>query len=357
MLSAFRAIRDTRAKQRAQHKKLVTSESKLRKELQWMTDHPHASAETRELVLNLLRGVYRQLANVQNMLAENMLETLDVPDPQYHEIVAAFKDGLVQCQDLQPHLDRQLQVSAWENDRDSLQQLLIRGADINKRFEGFTPLQIAAALGQAESVDVLFTNGADVDAKCDETSSTALHYACIRKGDVAASESIVRRLLRAGANETALTWARQTPGDLLGNRHLGTRLLLRQATERRIQRRLCVSVTILRNRTGNDAARVVRPTQRRRSMRLQDDKAVGAAVAVKAAVFLVHDAPDGVFETVMGFLGMICTPTAASFCVGMCCWCLTECQFGLLDSFFFSWSVWRSLASGVCFSRSFFVYA
>lgn len=84
------------------------------------------------------------------------------------------------------------------------------------------------------------------------------------------------------------------------------RRLLHQAAERRVQRRHCVWITILRNRYKNHA--VVRPTQRRRSTRLQDDRAMKAAEEAKAAVFLVYDAPGGVFCEVMSFLGMSLIP-------------------------------------------------
>lgn len=243
-------------------------------------------------------------------LNKRMLEAFPVPIPLHnniHVLEVGFKERIEGYKELRDMLGNKLQVAAVRGDADLLQRLLGAGANINNRSErGRTALHNAVHYGQAESVDVLCTNGANVDA-VDNHGLTPLHIACTGGEDAIVSEPVVRRLLRAGANEAAMCGGGLTPGHYLDRcghrRRVRIRRLLQQAAERRVQRRHCVWITILRNRAGKAAA--VRPVQRRRSTRLQDERAMKAAEAMKTAVFLVHDAPGGVFCEVMGFLGML----------------------------------------------------
>lgn len=84
--------------------------------------------------------------------------------------------------------------AAGEDSPDRLRELLLAGGPVNSRGpRGQTALQVAAAHGQAESVEMLLIVGADVNAIA-TGGSTALGWAA-RKGH----ENVVRLLLDKGA--------------------------------------------------------------------------------------------------------------------------------------------------------------
>jgi hypothetical protein len=84
-------------------------------------------------------------------------------------------------------------------DQAGIRRYLEAGVDINKRdlAFGMTPLAVAAVHGQAEAVEMLLSEGADVNARHPD-DSTALHAAAFF-----GRLECVRRLLRGGANAQA----------------------------------------------------------------------------------------------------------------------------------------------------------
>lgn len=78
-------------------------------------------------------------------------------------------------------------------------------------------------------VKLLLAHASEVDARDTDGSDTPLRYACLAKF----SEGVVAMLLRAGANDVALTDCGKTPESLVDSGHEGVRLLLRRVAERR----------------------------------------------------------------------------------------------------------------------------
>lgn len=94
--------------------------------------------------------------------------------------------------------DAELFVAVKLNAANDVPEIIRRGANINARVTclgkaGFTPLMIAAALGNAEVVNVLIAAKAEIEAKASD-GGTALSVAATR-----GKATIVEALIRAGA--------------------------------------------------------------------------------------------------------------------------------------------------------------
>lgn len=80
-----------------------------------------------------------------------------------------------------------------QNDLIAAERLLKQGHDINKKDPaGFTPLMIAAGLGNPQMVELLLTAGADVFIMDSRMGATALHKAA-QSGVVDAAKLLIRR--------------------------------------------------------------------------------------------------------------------------------------------------------------------
>ncbi len=95
-------------------------------------------------------------------------------------------------------MDVTLYDAALADDAVLIMDLAVRGANPNEKFDGETPLYIAAALGKAEAVLALIRYGANVNARCGSFGWTPLMRAA--GGGYA---DIVRMLRDAGADESA----------------------------------------------------------------------------------------------------------------------------------------------------------
>ncbi|MCF7560553.1 ankyrin repeat domain-containing protein [Sabulilitoribacter multivorans] len=67
-------------------------------------------------------------------------------------------------------------VSIAKGDLETVQKLIARGADVNEKSNGMTPVMYAAKFNRTEILKLLITHGADLKAKCDK-KKTALDYA------------------------------------------------------------------------------------------------------------------------------------------------------------------------------------
>lgn len=89
---------------------------------------------------------------------------------------------------------------------DVLEALKERGVDLDVRGTGMiTPLMVAVGMNQADALDWLLRNGADVNLQ-NEESNAALHFAAWQ-----GSVSLAKRLIEAGASRTMLNWLAKTP--------------------------------------------------------------------------------------------------------------------------------------------------
>jgi ankyrin repeat protein len=86
-----------------------------------------------------------------------------------------------------------------QNDINAAKMLLKQNANVNKKadagagaYEGFTPLMIAAALGDPPMVDLLLNNGADVFIMDSRMGTTALHKAA-QNGNVTVAELLLEK--------------------------------------------------------------------------------------------------------------------------------------------------------------------
>jgi len=94
-----------------------------------------------------------------------------------------------------------------ENRLEAVQYLIARGADVNTREHGTTPLMNAAILGLTEMIQLLVSHGAQINAR-DDLEETALHYAASRD-----RLETVELLLRLGADRTIQNESGYTAAD------------------------------------------------------------------------------------------------------------------------------------------------
>lgn len=87
--------------------------------------------------------------------------------------------------------------------------LIKKGANVNEKHRGLGLLSLAARLGHLDIVDLLFSNGAEIDAK-DKKGWTSLHHACFKN-----YKEVISFLLRSGADISAENKNGQTPFFLL----------------------------------------------------------------------------------------------------------------------------------------------
>ncbi len=67
-------------------------------------------------------------------------------------------------------------VSIAKGDLETVQKLIARGADVNAKSNGMTPVMYAAKFNRTEILKLLIAHGADLKTKCDKRK-TALKYA------------------------------------------------------------------------------------------------------------------------------------------------------------------------------------
>lgn len=97
----------------------------------------------------------------------------------------------------------------WSEDATMAALLLEFGAQLERRFQGRTPLLDAVHSKKFKLVPWLVENGADINA-ADDAGETVLHYAVAQRFTAAQTEL----LLRLGADPTKTTAARVTPLEL-----------------------------------------------------------------------------------------------------------------------------------------------
>ncbi|MDG1729587.1 MAG: ankyrin repeat domain-containing protein [Algibacter sp.] len=67
-------------------------------------------------------------------------------------------------------------ISIAKGDIDTVQKLISRGADINEKSNGMTPVMYAAKFNRTDILELLISHGANLKAKSDK-KMTALKYA------------------------------------------------------------------------------------------------------------------------------------------------------------------------------------
>lgn len=230
------------------------------------------------------------VASLQDDLARFgvMVERAKVQLAECAEFVSWLQSSLSDVELSQIRADNALSKVAMMGRCGDVQEMLDVGARVTSTYEGKTALHFAAWKGHDQVAKLLLANDSDVNARDADGGYTPLHFACLTN----VSEEVVARLLRAGANDLALTVCGRTAESLLGFGHEGARFLLHRVAERR----RWAWVDLVRKRADAEeylAGRSVRP---RRSGRLAEGR------AIKAVKFLVLGAPDGVFHAVMRFL-------------------------------------------------------
>lgn len=89
-----------------------------------------------------------------------------------------------------------LHYAVWHNQRDVVEYLLSRGADVNARDDNAaTPLHVAAWKGHAEVAEMLLAKGADVNSK-ESDGATPLRLAIVNK-----QSNVANVLRRRGGHE------------------------------------------------------------------------------------------------------------------------------------------------------------
>ncbi len=84
-------------------------------------------------------------------------------------------------------------VSIAKGDLETVQKLIARGADVNAKSNGMTPVMYAAKFNRTEILKLLIAHGADLKTKCDKRK-TALEYAELHGATDA--EAIIKEALK-----------------------------------------------------------------------------------------------------------------------------------------------------------------
>ncbi|MFL1012984.1 ankyrin repeat domain-containing protein [Flavisericum labens] len=90
-------------------------------------------------------------------------------------------------------------VSIAKGDLETVQKLIARGADVNAKSNGMTPLMYAAKFNRTEILKLLIMHGADLKARSDK-KKTALKYAELH-GATDAAEIIKKALAEVKAKK------------------------------------------------------------------------------------------------------------------------------------------------------------
>ena len=98
--------------------------------------------------------------------------------------------------------------AAREGNIEAIKQHLAAGTDLNKTKRNVTPLHTAAEYGHKEIVELLITNGANVNAYGLSNGLTPLHVATIR-----GHNQVAELLITGGANVNAKSDVDKTPLD------------------------------------------------------------------------------------------------------------------------------------------------
>ncbi|KAA5824162.1 ankyrin repeat domain-containing protein [Algibacter amylolyticus] len=83
-------------------------------------------------------------------------------------------------------------VSIAKGDLETVQKLISRGADVNEKSNGMTPIMYAAKFNRTDILELLIKHGANLKAKCDK-NKTALKYAKLH-GAIDAEVILVKAL-------------------------------------------------------------------------------------------------------------------------------------------------------------------
>ncbi|NNC49765.1 MAG: ankyrin repeat domain-containing protein [Flaviramulus sp.] len=92
-------------------------------------------------------------------------------------------------------------VSIAKGDLETVQKLIARGADVNEKSNGMTPIMYAAKFNRTEILRLLITHGADLKAKSDKRM-TALKYAELHGAEAAAA--IIKEALMKKKNNYSI---------------------------------------------------------------------------------------------------------------------------------------------------------
>ncbi|MGB5418162.1 ankyrin repeat domain-containing protein [Algibacter sp.] len=90
-------------------------------------------------------------------------------------------------------------VSIAKGDLETVQKLISRGADVNEKSNGMTPVMYAAKFNRTDILELLIVHGADLKAKSDK-KMTALKYAQIH-GAKDAETILVKAIAEAKAEK------------------------------------------------------------------------------------------------------------------------------------------------------------
>lgn len=231
--------------------------------------------------------VVKQLEEEKIELVE-LYKSLQSLENNFSEMVANLQSNLAEVEKLQTSVDNSLLNAVGEGYGEVVDSVLERGARIDARHNGMTPLRYAAWFGHGDVLDKLLVHGAEIDAMGDN-GCTPLRIACMRS-----NPGVVKKLLRAGADTLAKRDNDLSLEDLL-NGVGGEGERIRTLLSRHERRRSWECIDMYRRRWGEEIAGGEHPLKRRRSNRLN--------ARVKGAVnFLVKWSGDDVFHTVMSFL-------------------------------------------------------
>ena len=106
----------------------------------------------------------------------------------------------------QEMLDTFLVVTAQEGNLSKVAELLSKGARVDAREQGYTPLLVAAQYGHTEVCELLLANGSDLEEKMPDTLFTALHYAALY-----GHQSLLQLLLSQNADMNSRSRLEATP--------------------------------------------------------------------------------------------------------------------------------------------------